>query len=186
VLAPVADTYIEAGTQATWDHGASDHLDVDLSPRGITYLKFDLSGVAGVVTRAELVLWCSNATSDGGTVYPVADSSWIEGDRTGATSTSAQGPGLKWTDVDTNKDGVVDARDTSPYVPALGSPVVALGAVALATGVTADVTAAFQSGAHVYSLAIANRSTNGATYSSRQNATLAHRPELRLTIAPPP
>jgi hypothetical protein len=186
LLSPSADTYVEAGTQAGWDHGASDHLDVDLAPRGIAYFKFDLSGVTGTVVRADLLLWCSNSSPDGGTIYPVGDSSWIEGDRTGAKATSALGAGLKWNDVDTNHDGVIDGSDTSPYVPTMGSPVAALGRVTLGTAAVANVTAAVQGGPRLYSLAIANRNSNGATFSSRQNATVAHRPQLRLTVVATP
>src|SRR2546428_13031179 len=45
-LAPAADTFVEGGTQATWDHGLADHLTVDHSPADVTYLKFDLSAAA--------------------------------------------------------------------------------------------------------------------------------------------
>src|SRR5207249_4290260 len=100
-LAPVADTYIQAGAQATADHGASDHVDVDLAPADIAYLKFDLSAVTRPVVAAKLKLHCTNASSDGGTIYPVPNSSWAEGSGVG----SASGPGLKWSDVDTNLDG---------------------------------------------------------------------------------
>src|SRR5438093_10649580 len=75
-LAPAADTFVEAGPQATWDHGLADHLTVDHSPADVTYLKFDLSAVAAPVTRATLTLSCTDGSSDGGTVYPVADSRW--------------------------------------------------------------------------------------------------------------
>src|SRR5439155_1381077 len=30
-LAPVADTFVQSGTEAGWDHGLADHLDVDLT-----------------------------------------------------------------------------------------------------------------------------------------------------------
>src|SRR5438093_13290634 len=75
-LTPAADTFVEAGPQATWDHGLADHLTVDHSPADVTYLKFDLSAVAAPVTRATLTLSCTDGSSDGGTVYPVADSRW--------------------------------------------------------------------------------------------------------------
>ena len=181
---PVADTYVEAGTEATWDHGASDHVDVDLAPFGITYLKFDLSGVSGRVTRATLRLYCTNSSGDGGTIYPVADSSWVEGDRTGLSSRSANGPGLKWVDVDCVRDDEVDARDgsCSSYVPLFARPVVKLGAVSEGRRARTDVTAAFQDGAKLYTAAISSRSKNGATYSSRQHPRRSQRPRLRLVV----
>ena len=185
-LLPVADTYIERDTQATWDHGISDRLEVDLSPFDITYLKFDLSGVTAPVTQATLSFWCTNSTSDGGTIYPVADSSWIEGTRNGKDSGSAGGPGLKWIDVDTNGDGKIDALDTSPYVPAFASPTAPLGTVTSGKPVTVVVTNAFQAGPGLYSLAIKNDKTDGATYSSRNHPTVAQRPILHLELGPAP
>jgi hypothetical protein len=180
----VADTYIEARTEKIWDHGASDHLDVDVSPFGITYLKFDLSGVAGPVTSAVLELWCSNSSSDGGTIYPVHRSDWIEGNGTGIDGSSTGGPGLKWTDVDINGDGAVDARDASPWVPDLTRPIATLGSVRAGVRASVDVTNAFQDGPRLYTLAIRSGSADGATFSSRTHAVTAQRPRLRLSSGP--
>jgi hypothetical protein len=185
-LAPAADTYVEAGTQGTWDHGIADHLDVDLSPAGVSYLKFDLSNVTAPVLSATLTLFCSNAAADGGTIYRVADTSWIEGTQTGASSGSAAGPGLTWNAVDTNGDGALTAADASPYVPDFATPLASLGRVVAAQAVTVDLTAAFQGGPGVYALAIRNADTNGATYSSREHATATQRPVLHLTLGGTP
>src|SRR5262245_371602 len=155
-VAPAADTYVESGTEATWDHGASDHLDVDKSPEDIAYLKFDLTGVSVPVTHATLTLACSNASSDGGAVYPVADTSWPEGDRTGLDLTSANGPGLKWNDVDTNHDGLIDARDTSLYVPDFTRLLGTLPPVVSGQSYSVGVTEAFQGGPAMYAIALVN------------------------------
>jgi hypothetical protein len=183
-LAAVADTYIEQGTEGTWDHGAAAWMDVDSKPRGITYLKFDTSAVTGTIVRATLTLWCTNTSPVGGTIYRVADSSWIEGTGNGADASSAGGPGLKFVEVDTNGDGVVSAADSSPYVPAFAAPIVALGPVTKGQARTVDVTAGVQSAAGLTTLAIASTNSDGATYSSRQHATASHRPLLRLELAP--
>jgi len=195
-LAPAADTFVEAGPQATWDHGLADHLTVDHSPADVTYLKFDLSAVAAPVTRATLTLSCTDGSSDGGTVYPVADSRWPEGTHKGGTSNSANGPGLKWADLDTNGDGTLDAADASSFLPDVAQPLAALGSVVAGLPVTVDVTAAFQGGPGLYTLAIASTSANDATYASRESATASQRPRLHLelgalattttTTAPPP
>src|SRR5881296_1850523 len=195
-LAPAADTFVEGGTQATWDHGLADHLTVDHSPADVTYLKFDLSAVAAPVTRATLTLSCTDGSSDGGTVYPVADSRWLEGTHKGGTSNSANGPGLKWADLDTNGDGTLDAADASSFLPDVAQPLAALGSVVAGLPVTVDVTAAFQGGPGLYTLAIASTSANDATYASRESATASQRPRLHLelgalattttTTAPPP
>ena len=179
-LAPAADTFVEAGPQATWDHGLADHLTVDHSPADVTYLKFDLSAVAAPVTRATLTLSCTDGSSDGGTVYPVADSRWPEGTHKGGTSNSANGPGLKWADLDTNGDGTLDAADASSFLPDVAQPLAALGSVVAGLPVTVDVTAAFQGGPGLYTLAIASTSANDATYASRESATASQRPRLHL------
>ncbi|TMA32387.1 MAG: hypothetical protein E6J79_19120, partial [Deltaproteobacteria bacterium] len=44
-LTPVADTFVQGGVEATWDHGLADHLDVDHGPADLAYLKFDLSAL---------------------------------------------------------------------------------------------------------------------------------------------
>src|SRR5882724_9602882 len=144
-LTPVADTFVEAGPEATWDHGLADHLDVDF-PADLAYLKFDLSALSAPVTRATLTLFCQNGAPDGGTVYPVGSSAWVEGSRHGETTASASGPGLKWADLDTNGDGTLGATDTSPFVPEFTQPLASLGAVVAGQTVTVDVTAAFQAG----------------------------------------
>jgi hypothetical protein len=181
-LEAAADTYIEAGAQATWDHGAAALLKVDTDPRRVIYLKFDLSAVAGTVTEGLLTLHCTDFSPDGGTVYPVVDSGWVEGDRSGTSTASVGGPGLTWAQVDTNRDGRVTVADGSPYVPDLSRPLALLGPVDAGDVVTVDVTAALQAGAGMYTLAVVNGHTNGGFFASRE-AALDRRPLLRLTVA---
>ena len=180
-LTPVADTFVQGGTQATWDHGAADHLDT-LELSNLIYLKFDLTAVQAPVTRATLFLRCTDGSDDGGAIYPVLDSGWVEGDRTGLDATSALGPGLKWTDVDTNGDAVVDSLDTSPWRPQFTGTMRGFGVVIPGRDFMADVTPAFQGGPGVYSLAIATNSANKVSYAARESATP---PLLRLELAPP-
>jgi hypothetical protein len=183
LLGPMADTYVEAGSQSTWDHGAATVLKVDRDPWRVIYLKFDLSGMRGTLTEALLTLTCTDFSPAGGTIYPVADSSWIEGTRTGETSTSAGGAGLKWVQVDTNGDRQLTSTDTSPWVPDFARPLATLGTVRAGQSVTLDVTAAFQAGPGIYTLALANGDLNGAFFGSRA-ATAALRPQLRLITIP--
>jgi hypothetical protein len=165
-----------------WDHGAAKHLDVDASPRGVTYLKLDLGAVRTRVTKAVLELRTTNSSRDGGKVYSIASSNWIEGNRNGTDASSVGGPGLKWTDVDRNRDGVLDTKDGSALVPIATRQVGTIGAVTSGSFVQVDVTAAFQAGAGIYTIAIANNVSDGATYSSR-NASKNH-PVLHLTVTP--
>jgi hypothetical protein len=183
-LAPVADTVIASGAEATWDHGASTSLRVDASPERITYLKFLLPVVTAPVARATLRLFSTNGSADAGTLYPVMDSSWVEGDRTGLDASSADGPGLKWTDVDTNGDGKIGEGDTSPYSPAFMRPIATLSAVAGSPSAV-DVTAAFQDGPGLYTLAVKSHSSDAAVYSAREATSSSRRPRLRLELVDP-
>jgi len=185
-LGPVADTSIVGGKQATWDHGAAGDLDVGLKPLpAMTYLKFDLSNVRTKIAKAILTLTCIHPSTDGGTVYPVASSSWPEGNRPGLDSTSAKGPGLKWKDVDTNRNGQIDPRDTSPYVPDFTRPLASLGPVLPGRSYSVDVTGALASGAGSYTLVISSLKSTPGSYASRENGT-AQGPLLHLVVAPSP
>src|SRR5437764_572361 len=185
-LAPVADTFVQSGTEAAWDHGVADHLDVDQSPADLGYLRFDLSALGAPVARATLTLFCRDGGSAGGTVYPVGDSRWVEGTRHGETTASAAGPGLKWTDLDTNGNGTLDAADTSPYLPDRSRLLATLGPVVAGQSVTVDVTAAFQAGPGLYSLAIVGTSPNEASFASRESTVAAERPRLHVELGAVP
>jgi len=117
-------------------------------------------------------------------VYPVADSSWLEGGANGIDGSSKEGPGLKWIEVDTNGDGLLDELDESPYVPDFSRPVASLGPVSQKGVLEVDVTAAFDGGAGVYTLAIASASSDGATYWSRDRWRPDQRPMLHLETEP--
>jgi hypothetical protein len=179
-LSPVADTYIEAGDEAAWNHGASDHLDVDASPSGITYLKFDLSSVRQPVRGATLQLYVTNKSRDAGSIYLVPATDWVEGTGNGIDATSTGGPGLTWRDVDTNGDGELDTGDASPLRPEPAARVVSLGAVRKGAAYRINVTAAFQDGPGLYTLAIMNESTDGTTFSSREHPSADQRPVLYI------
>ena len=136
------------------------------------------------IASAALALHCTNASLDGGTVYPVADSTWIEGAGNGIDASGSSGNGLKWVDVDTNGDRKVDGADASPYVPDFSRPIVSVGGVGK-TQVTLDVTAALQGGPGVYTLAIRNDMSDGVTFASREHPNLVRRPALTLTFSRP-
>ncbi len=185
-VTPVADTHIVAEDEATWDHGAAPELSIDDEVTAIAYLKFDLSTLAAPVRAASLRLQSTNGSGDGGTVYTIADSSWVEGDRTGTDATSAGGPGLVWGQVDDSGDDKVNWRDTSPLAPDLRRWVTTIGPVTTGTAYTVDVTPAIQSGPGFYTLIIKNDDDNGCRYASREDPDPARRPQLRVELGPVP
>lgn len=159
-LTPVADAYVK-NNAVTKNYGKTTSLRVRSSgPTINTYLKFDVSGVSGTVASARLRLRVADASTDGGTVYPVADDSWTEG---GITWSNAPTPGI--------------------------TPLAAIGPVpAVGTWTDLDVTSAVTSavtGDDIVSLAVTGGATNVVYYDSKESA---NDPQLIVTAtsAPPP
>src|SRR5919201_2709055 len=74
---PVADAYVSASNPTT-NYGAARVLKADASPVLRTYLRFDVSNLAGSVTRATLQV-CSRTNSGvGSDVRAVSDTTWGE------------------------------------------------------------------------------------------------------------
>src|SRR5207253_290824 len=92
----------------------------------------------------------------------------------------------KWTDLDTNGNGTLDAADTSPFLPDRSRPLAGIGLVVAGQPITVDVTAAFQAGPGLYSLVIAGGSANEATYASRESTVAAQRPRPPRDPLPAP
>jgi hypothetical protein len=181
-LEAVADTYLKMGVDLG-DYGASSKLEIDLAPPSIAYFKFDLAGVTAPTVRGTLVLDASNPSYDPGTVYPVPNSSWLEGIGDG-TAPGTPPLGLRWADVDSNADGEIDSHDQSPYRPDFLARLDGLTEMP-DESLVADVTAAVQGRAQVVSFAVRSDATDGVTYASREAAE-HKRPRLRLELGDPP
>ena len=119
-----------------------------------SYLKFQVSGLAGTVTAAKLRLAVSDDSADGGRVYRVGD----------LTSS-----GAPWS----------DANLTWNNAPPLGTQVGNAGAVPVGS-VTITLDPSVFTGDGTYSFALASASTNSAVYSSREGA---NPPQLILTTS---
>jgi hypothetical protein len=104
---PNADAYVNSGSPAM-NYGSLMTLRADASPVVQSYLRFEVQGLSGAVTRATLRIFTNSSSSTGYEVRNVADTSWGEltinysnAPAVGAvTSTSgAFGTGI-WTAVD--------------------------------------------------------------------------------------
>jgi len=73
----VADAYVNADSPAT-NYGASTTLRADGSPDVHSYLRFNVLGVNGTVTKATLRLFANSALSLGCTAYRVSNNTWTE------------------------------------------------------------------------------------------------------------
>jgi hypothetical protein len=108
-LIPVADAYVNASSPGS-NYGSSTTLRTDASPDVRSYLRFDLQGVVGTVSRATLRVYANSSNSLGYDVHGVSDNTWTE---TGITYTTA---------------------------PPVGSAVGSSGAISSGTWTTVDVT----------------------------------------------
>jgi len=76
-FAPVADAYVSASRPAR-NFGAGNRLRVDGSPRMRSYLRFDVSGLSGSVTKATLRVLATSRSSRPVLVSGVAADGWGE------------------------------------------------------------------------------------------------------------
>ena len=77
-LNPIADTYVR-GDRPTSNFGARTTLSVDGSPIIITYMKFDLSALAGRnIISAKLRFKITNSSKSTQVVKAVDDAAWVE------------------------------------------------------------------------------------------------------------
>ncbi len=158
---PIQDAFVRS-SRPTRNYGISSELRVRRSSAWqIAFFKFNVSGVIGTVQNARLRLYVSNPSDDGGAAYLVSNNYKN-------SNTPWEELGLIW--------------NNAPEVT--GSPLDAVGAVALGEVVEFDVTSAV-TGDGVYTFAVKNGSSDAAYYHSRENT---RPPELFVEVtggAPP-
>jgi len=71
------DTYVNSSSP-TSNYGTSTALRADASPELRSYVKFDVQGVAGPVTRATLRIFANSALPAGIEIHGVTDTAWDE------------------------------------------------------------------------------------------------------------
>jgi hypothetical protein len=76
-FAPLADAYVNAGSPAS-NYGSVSTLRTDASPDVHSYLRFNVQGLSGTVTKATLHLYANSASSLGCTANSVANNTWSE------------------------------------------------------------------------------------------------------------
>jgi PKD repeat protein len=137
---PAADARVKSSSP-TSNYGTDGYLRLRAGdPTYRSYLRFDLSGLAGVsVLAAKLRLFVTDPSDDGGTLYEVA-SDWTES-------------GITW--------------ETAPAIG--GAPLASAGAVIAGQWVELDVTSTVR-GDGSYAFALTSASGDSAYYSSREGA----------------
>src|SRR5215210_4586447 len=76
-VTPVADAYVDAGRPNN-AFGTKGDLKADATPVKRTFIRFDVQGVSGTVTKATLRLFARRGTSVGFDVRDVSDDTWTE------------------------------------------------------------------------------------------------------------
>jgi hypothetical protein len=136
-ITPVADAYVDAGN-ASRNFGTDSQLRTDGSAVQSSYVRFDVQGTGGAVSKATLRVYANSDQSMGYDVHRVANTSWTE-----MTITASNAP--PW-------DAAV-----------LGSS----GPIQSGSWTSVDVTALI-SGDGTYNLALTTNSSTGVSYASRE------------------
>ena len=74
---PSADSYVSAGSPST-NYGSQTQLRVDGSPVQRSYLRFQVEGSSGTVTRVTLRIFANNASTAGYEIRSVNNNTWVE------------------------------------------------------------------------------------------------------------
>src|SRR5918911_390550 len=82
---PVADAFVSSSNPTT-NYGAEPRLKMDVSPVLRTYVRFDVSNLAGSVTRATLQVYSRTNSGVGADVRAVSDTTWGESSLTYANA----------------------------------------------------------------------------------------------------
>ncbi|QRK08455.1 DNRLRE domain-containing protein [Archangium violaceum] len=145
------DARVEAASP-TRNFGRERKLVADQSPQSESFLRFHVSGVTGLVTRAVLRLYALDGTSRGPLLY-LSSGGWTE-------------EGITWNN-----------RPYPPLSGVLDEP----GAISSGRWVEYDVTEVV-SGNRPYDFALVSLSGNGADFASREHDREELRPQLVLTV----
>jgi hypothetical protein len=76
-ILPSADSYVESDLPST-NFGSSSVLKNNTTPDTRAYLKFNLTGIAGTVTKATFRAYTQTSSGSGYELHGVADNSWVE------------------------------------------------------------------------------------------------------------
>jgi chitodextrinase len=127
---PVADSYVNESSP-TMNYGLTSTLRADGSPLVRSYLRFNVQGLVGTVTRATLRVYATSSSTVGYDIRGVSDNSWGE-TTLNYTNAPAFGPVIVssgrftapiWTEVDVtlliNGDGTYSLALTTPHTTAI-------------------------------------------------------------------
>ena len=124
MFSPTDDSYVDA-SNATANFGSAMTFRVDGSPIVPTYIRFNVQGLSGTITRVSLRVFANSSSNSGYTVSGVSDNTWTESTINynnappvgGAAGSSSGFSGGVWTTVDITSlvtgDGTVNLALTT-------------------------------------------------------------------------
>lgn len=142
----IADAYVDSSNPAT-NYGTLTTLRVDGSPIVRSYLRFNVQGLSGPVTRATLRIFANSASSQGCTASTVSDNTWSEST---VNYNTAPPPGSALGSSGPFGAGVWISMDVTAYIAGNGTYNLAL----TTPGTTAVSLASRQSGANAPQLIV--------------------------------
>lgn len=119
---PIADSYIDQNHKDT-NYGTADSVRVDGSPTVRPYLRFNVSGINGTVSKVTLRIYAKSPSSSGFEVHKVNDNSW--GEKT-IKYTNAPAPGTKVGASNKFSENNWVSTDVTPLLNANGAISIAL------------------------------------------------------------
>jgi hypothetical protein len=123
-LNPTADAFVDAGNAST-NYGTYTSLQVDTEPLQKSFMKFDLSSLAGKsVSSAKLRIYINNASADTQNIKSVADNAWTE---TGLTYNNQPVMGSKIASVSGTTLSTWKEIDITSYVSSKAGQIASLG-----------------------------------------------------------
>ncbi len=116
-FSPTADSYVDS-SNPTVNYGSSTQIRTDGSPVVNSYLRFNVQGLNGAVTRATLRVYANSSLSTGYDLHTVADNSWTE---SGLTYSNAPAVGATLGSSGAITTGTWSVVDVTAYVTSNGT-----------------------------------------------------------------
>ena len=162
---PVADAYVDSGSPST-NYGTQTQLRGDGSPVVRSYLRFDVQGAGGTVSRATLRIYANSALSGGYEIRNVSNNTWGE---TSITYSNAPAVGSILDTSGSFNSGVWTTVDVTAYITGNGSYSLAL----TVPGSTAVSFASREVGNNAPQLTVEIQGGSVATATATRTATAA-------------
>jgi len=146
-IEPYHDAFVRQSTPTTvYGDNTSLRVRRNSTDKMYSFMKFHVTGISGSVVNAKIRLKVTNASVDGGSIYPVSN-------KYAGTSTEWLEDGINW--------------NNAPLIP--DTPLSSVGSVAIGAIVEFDVTAAIP-GNGTYSFGMSNESSDDAHFISQEGA----------------